>query len=469
VPSPSRLDRRVVLASTYDLGHQPLGLSSPAAWLRDAGASVRCLDLSLDRLDEGAVKDAAFIAFHVPMHTATRLASEIIPKVRALNPAAHIAAYGLYASVNEEHLRSLGVSTVIGGEYEAALVAVYEGLAAGRDVARNGTTIHLDKLQFRLPDRSGLPDVSEYGKLRALDGTDVVSGYTEASRGCKHRCRHCPVVPVYDGAFRVVQRDIVLEDIAQQVAAGARHVTFGDPDFFNGPAHGMAVVRALHQRFPNLTYDVTIKVEHLLRHRGFLAELVHTGCLFVTTAVEALDDHSLEILDKGHTRADFIEAVELAQQAGLTLSPTFVTFAPWTTLDGYAALLEDILAFDLVGHVSPVQLAIRLLIPRGSLLIGHPAMEEALGAFDPNGLSYQWCHVDPRVDALQQDVQRAVEDGDKAGESRLATFARVWVLAQAANGANRALPAFPPLVAVPHMSEPWYCCAEPTDLQRNAI
>jgi radical SAM superfamily enzyme YgiQ (UPF0313 family) len=469
VLSPSEPARRVVLVSTYDLGHQPLGLSSPAAWLRDAGATVRCLDLSLDRLDEGAVKDAALIAFHVPMHTATRLASEIIPKVRALNPAAHVAAYGLYASVNEEHLRSLGVSTVIGGEYEAALVDIYEALAAGRDVVRNGTTIHLDKLQFRLPDRSGLPDVFAYGKLRALDGTDVVSGYTEASRGCKHRCRHCPVVPVYDGTFRIVQRDIVLEDIAQQVAVGARHVTFGDPDFFNGPAHGMAVVRSLHERFPDLTYDVTIKVEHLLRHRCFLAELAHTGCLFVTTAVEALDDNSLEILDKGHTRADFIEAVELAQQAGLTLSPTFVTFAPWTTLDGYAALLEDIVAFDLVGHVSPVQLAIRLLIPRGSLLIGHPAMEEALGAFDPNGLSYQWCHVDPRVDALQQDVQRAVEDGDNTGESRQATFARVWALAQAASGVNRPLPKFLPPVAVPHMSEPWYCCAEPTDLQRNAI
>jgi radical SAM superfamily enzyme YgiQ (UPF0313 family) len=469
VLSPSEPARRVVLVSTYDLGHQPLGLSSPAAWLRDAGATVRCLDLSLDRLDEGAVKDAALIAFHVPMHTATRLASEIIPKVRALNPAAHVAAYGLYASVNEEHLRSLGVSTVIGGEYEAALVDIYEALAAGRDVVRNGTTIHLDKLQFRLPDRSGLPDVFAYGKLRALDGTDVVSGYTEASRGCKHRCRHCPVVPVYDGTFRIVQRDIVLEDIAQQVAVGARHVTFGDPDFFNGPAHGMAVVRSLHERFPDLTYDVTIKVEHLLRHRCFLAELAHTGCLFVTTAVEALDDNSLEILDKGHTRADFIEAVELAQQAGLTLSPTFVTFAPWTTLDGYAALLEDIVAFDLVGHVSPVQLAIRLLIPRGSLLIGHPAMEEALGAFDPNRLSYQWCHVDPRVDALQQDVQRAVEDGDNTGESRQATFARVWALAQAASGVNRPLPKFLPPVAVPHMSEPWYCCAEPTDLQRNAI
>lgn len=459
----------VVLASTYDLGHQPLGLSSPAAWLRDAGATVRCLDLSLDRLDEDAIKQASLVAFHVPMHTATRLASEIIPKVRAINPAAHIAAYGLYASVNEDHLRSIGVSTVIGGEYEAALVGVYEALAAGRDVVRNGATVHLDKLQFRLPDRSGLPDVSAYGKLLAADGREIVAGYTEASRGCKHRCRHCPVVPVYDGAFRVVQRDVVLDDIAQQVAAGARHISFGDPDFLNGPRHAMAVVTTLHERFPDLTYDATIKVEHLLRHRDLLADLKQTGCLFVTTAVEALDDVSLEILDKGHTRADLIEAVALAREAGLTLSPTFVPFAPWTTLEGYAALLEDIAALRLVGNVAPVQLAIRLLVPRGSLLVDHPAMKDALGAFDPAGLSYQWRHPDPRVDALQQDVQRTVEESEAAGEPREAAFARVWSLAQRAVGHDRPLPAFPAVAAIPHMSEPWYCCAEPTDLQRNAI
>jgi len=459
----------VVLASTYDLGHQPLGLSSPAAWLRDAGATVRCLDLSLDRLDEEAVRSASLVAFHVPMHTATRLAAEIMPKVRALNPDVHLAAYGLYASVNEDYLRSLGVASIIGGEYEAALVGVYEDLAAGRDVVRNGATVHMDKLQFRLPDRTGLPSVDEYGKLRMADGGEIVAGYTEASRGCKHRCRHCPVVPVYDGAFRIVQRDIVLNDIAQQVAAGARHITFGDPDFLNGPRHAMAVVAGLHERFPDLTYDVTIKVEHLLRHRTLLPDLTKTGCLFVTTAVEAMDDDSLEILDKGHTRADFIEAIALARQAGLTLSPTFVPFAPWTSLSGYAALLEDLAALDLTGNVAPVQLAIRLLVPQGSLLIGHPAMTDALGAFDAEGLSYQWRHPDPRVDALQKDVQRVVEDSEGAGETRQQTFAHVWSLAQAAAGTNRPLPQLAQLAPIPHMSEPWYCCAEPTDLQRNAI
>ena len=48
----------------------------------------------------------------------------------------------------------------------------------------------------------------------------------------------------------MVQREIVLADIRQQVAAGAQHITFGDPDFFNGPGHAIAIVEALARGIP---------------------------------------------------------------------------------------------------------------------------------------------------------------------------------------------------------------------------
>src|SRR5579875_3620025 len=94
------------------------------------------------------------------------------------------------------------------------------------------------------------------------------------------------------GRFRIIQPEIVLADIRQQVEMGAQHVTFGDPDFFNGIRHALRIVTALHQEFPALTYDVTIKVEHLLKHAEYLQILRDTGCLFVTTAVESLDDRT---------------------------------------------------------------------------------------------------------------------------------------------------------------------------------
>jgi radical SAM superfamily enzyme YgiQ (UPF0313 family) len=131
-------------------------------------------------------------------------------------------------------------------------------------------------------------------------------GYTEASRGCKHLCRHCPIVPIYEGRFRIVSPDVVMTDIARQVETGAGHITFGDPDFFNSVKHAAGIVTRMHQQFPALTYDVTIKVEHLRKHRDALATLRNTGCAFVVSAVESLDDRTLTLLAKGHTRRDVI-------------------------------------------------------------------------------------------------------------------------------------------------------------------
>jgi len=304
------------------MGRQPFGLASPAAWLRRRGHDVFSIDMSRQRFPFETVAEAGLIAFHLPMHTATRLAVPLIQKICDARPDAHICCYGLYAPMNEAYLRSQGVRTILGGEFEQSLADVADGLEA--------PSVSLARLRFIPPDRSQLPALGSYATLQAR-GVRKRVGYTEASRGCKHLCRHCPVVPVYNGAFRIVQRDVVMADIRQQVAAGAEHITFGDPDFFNGPGHAVAIVSALHDEFPRLTYDVTIKIEHLLKHRDRLACLRATGCLFVVSAVESLDDEVLRRLDKGHTRAGFYEAVSLMRNAGLTLSPTFIAFTPWTT------------------------------------------------------------------------------------------------------------------------------------------
>jgi len=434
---------KVLLISTYELGRQPFGLASPAAWLAQRGHDVRCADLSIESLQPDVARDRELIAFYLPMHTATRLAVQLIPKIRRMNPSAHLCCYGLYAPLNEAYLRTLGVSSVLGGEFEAGLAA----LAGG---ASPGPLVSLDRLQFLTPLRAGLPPLEEYAQLR-INGTRKRVGYTEASRGCKHLCRHCPVVPVYQGTFRVVQPEVVLEDIRRQVAAGAEHITFGDPDFFNGPTHAMRIVETMSREFPGLTYDATIKIEHLRAHRDLLPRLKQTGCLFVTSAVESVDDRVLEKLDKGHTRADFIWVVEEFRRAGLTLAPTFIPFTPWTTRRSYSELLALLTELDLVEHVSPIQLALRLLITRGSLLLDLADVQAVITGFDEPALLYRWKHPDAQVDALAGEALKlAALEG-----SRREIFRKLWNLA-----ADRPLPEdfdLMPRATIPYMDEPWYC------------
>ena len=304
--------------------------------------------------------------------------------------------------------------------------------------SRTAPTIHLDKIEFRIPDRSGLPPLADYARLELPGGGERTVGFAEASRGCKHLCRHCPIVPVYDGRFRVVPREVVLADIRQQVAAGAEHISFGDPDFFNGPTHALRIVEAMHAEHPWLTFDATIKIEHLLRHRAYLPPFRDAGCLFITSAVEAVDDAILSRLRKNHTAADFEETVALMRAAGIALAPTFVAFTPWTTLAGYRDLLERIASLGLVASVPPVQLSIRLLVPDGSRLLELPGMRELLDPFDRSLLGWPWRHPDSRVDRLQARIADLVENG--AGGTREETFAEAWRLAHAALGEARPRP-----------------------------
>ncbi len=447
----------VLLLNTYDLGRQPFGLASPAAWLRRAGVEVGAIDLSRQQLPADAVARADLVAFYLPMHTATRLALPVIDRVRALNPAAAICAYGLYASLNEALLRQHGVSIVLGPEAEADLVAIAS--EAGEAGKAGGARKALPRLQFIQPDRAGLPALDRYASLQMPDGTHKTVGATDATRGCMHRCRHCPIVPVYDGQFRVVPVDVVLADIRALVGQGAAHITFGDPDFFNGPAHARRIVESLHREWPALTYDAIIKVEHLLKHRDLLPLLAATGCLFITSAVESVDDEVLAKLDKGHTRADFIAAAAACREAGLTLVPTFVAFTPWTTIDGYTDLLDVVDGLGLATHVATVQWGIRLLVTWASRLLELDDIKSCVGPFDAKTLTYPWQHRDPRVDALQQRIMAMA--GVTLTRSRDDAFAAVRELAHLARGASGPSRAFelvlPSRSSIPYMNEPWYC------------
>jgi Radical SAM superfamily len=408
------------------------------------------------------------------MHTATRLAVALLPRVRELNPLAHICFYGLYAPVNAEYLRELGAQTILGGEFEEGLVHLVERMTGPAKPLAGEQQISLNKQKFRVPQRGGLPALAKYAHLIMPDGGYRVVGYTEASRGCKHLCRHCPIVPVYDGTFRIVQREIVLEDIRRQVAVGAQHISFGDPDFFNGPSHAMAIVQEMHREFPKLSYDATIKIEHLLNHAEHLPTLHDTGCLFVTSAVESVDDLVLERLAKGHTREGFVRVVEIFRNVGLTLQPTFVPFSPWTTPRSYLDLLQVLAEQDLVENVAPIQLAIRLLIPAGSRLLDLTEIRDNVEPFDAAALVYPWKHSDPRVDALAAEVSRIVEREEKLRRTRAEIFTQICNAAarfceDAPKSPESLFVSRGPRVAIPQMNEPWYCCAEPSSDQLVSI
>ncbi len=453
---------RVLLVSTYELGHQPLHVASPAATLRAAGHDVRSLDISVEEWDETLVDWAHAVAFSVPMHTAMRLATQGAEAVKRRRPGLPVCFYGLYATV-------AGVADhAVAGEYEPGLAAWLSSLEGG---GRSRGGITLDRQRFELPVRATLPPLDRYARLEIGD-TERLVGYVEASHGCAHRCRHCPVPVVYDGRTRRVPTDVVIGDIETLVDAGAEHITFGDPDFLNRWAHSMQVVSQLHDRFPDVTFDITTKVEHLLRYADLIPQLASSGCLFVVSAFECVNDEILRYLDKGHTAAEAATATELLRAHKIEVRPSWLPFTPWTSVEDVARILDFVVDHDLVACVDPVQYSIRLLVPHRSLMLDVAEMREYLGPYEPDTLSYSWRAADERTVALQARIADIVEERQSHGASIGEIFCDVREAAYAAAGreaSGRDAILAAAAVPRPRLTEPWFCCAEPTKDQFDFV
>lgn len=465
---PLRDDGAILLVSCYELGHQPLAVANAAASLRDEGFAPAVRDLAVEELSDVDLDRAAIVAISVPMHTAMRLGQRLIKRIRDSHPDIVIVCFGLYATLNADHIFAAGGDAVIGGESDGPLRSVTTWLDCGGSLdsavlpgVMTPTNRHPDtpaKSLFPQPERDNLPMLRSYAGLER-DGTIVPAGYVEATRGCHHTCTHCPITPVYGGRLVVVPRDRVIEDIARQVEMGARHITFGDPDFFNGPAHSLRILREMRERSPDLTFDVTIKIEHLLEHRQRVPELAELGCQFVVSAVESLNDEALLRMKKGHDARSVAEAISILDEASIPMRPSLLPFSPWETMESYLYLLRFMAVQGMTPHIDPVHWSIRLLIPPRSAVLDDPDTSRWIGPLDADALSYKWTHADPRMEALQREVGVIAETGDACQQDSHETFAAIWSAAHEAAGLD--VPEIPAVTVhrpkPPRLTESWFC------------
>jgi pyruvate-formate lyase-activating enzyme len=449
----------ILLVSTYELGHQPLHIASPAAALAEAGHDVRTVDLSVQELTDEHFAGVEKVAISVPMHTAMRLALDVARRARQIRPTAPIAVYGLYAGVgSDQHVGNL-LDRAIEGEYLGDLVewASEGGAGRSRSMARERQLI---------PLRADLPGLDAYARLR-VDGEERLAGYLEATHGCRHRCKHCPLPVVYDGRLRIVDPEVVAADATQQVAAGARHLTFGDPDFLNAPPHAIKTLEAVRAAAgDDLTFDVTVKVSHVLDHRGIWPRLAELGVTFVVSAFEQADDRLLDLLDKGHSVADMREAVRILRDAGIAVRPTWLPFTPWTEGRHLESIVRFIDEEGLWGSVDPIQLSIRLLIPDGSLMLDVPELSPHLLGYDADALGHRWEPTDRGMDTLQEHLAELVEEADAEGVADPVALQRL--VSAIGDHLGTDLPPVGEPSPAPRLTESWFCCAEPAAKQLAA-
>ncbi len=481
----------MLFLSTYELGRQPTSLLGPASVAAALGHESRLRDLSVEPLTPHDLDWADAVVISVPMHTALRLALQLVADIRQRRPQLPLALVGLYAGAAAglaDGEASAATRTVMfghrdllaAGEVEqpvADWLTALEQAATGEPSEVPGGPIIVSDIgppsRVEKPPRDAelrlqLPPIDRYARL-SHDGREKVSASVEVTSGCSHKCRHCPVPVVYAGRTRARRDDDVLVDIDVAVAGGAEHISFSDPDFMNRPALSRRIVRAMHSAWPHLTFDATVKVEHILRYEDLWDEMAGAGCLFVVSAFESIDDRVLEALAKGHTRAGIEEALRILREVAVEVRPSLLPFTPWTTRRSVVELIEFVAAHDLVWNIDPVQYGIRLLLPPGSLLLDDPdpVLAASLGSYSPQACSWAWRSPDPAVDRLQEEIAAITEEATDSAEEIAVTFGRV----AAAAGATPHMRSISSIAGPdrPRLTEAWFCCAEPTTRQLSLL
>ena len=463
----------VVLVSCYEPGHQPQGVASAVAHLRAAGFQPTCLDLAVEPLDDAArarLAAARLVAISVPMHTALMLGRRVAARVRRANPQAHVCFFGLYATLNRALLAGGGATAC------SAPIASRSSSSWRRRSPRAprspSNRVRPAAAPSLVPDRTGCPRSRSTRRL-AIAGERRVAGHVEATRGCKHLCRHCPIPPVYGGRFFAVPAEVVLEDVRAQMAAGARHIDFGDPDFLNGPKHALRIARALHAEHPGVTFSFTAKVEHIVAHaRADPRAGGGRGRCSSSARLNRCPIACWRRWPRGTTPPTCRARWRSCVAPGCRCGPTFVAFTPWTTLDDYLELCRFIRAHGLERRgrsgaaLDPAAGTARIVCCSPRRTSRRPS--DLFGGARRAGAQLPLDAPRPADGPPRGRCLGAGRGGDRARarpRSRPSAASIAWPRpppASTAEAAALAPPRARRAASPPHLTEPWFCCAQPT-------
>jgi radical SAM superfamily enzyme YgiQ (UPF0313 family) len=217
------------------------------------------------------------------------------------------------------------------------------------------------------------------------------------------------VFATYGAKVLMVPEEIVVADVRQLMDDGMTHLTFVDAEFFNSRHAGMRMLRRLHAEFPDLTYDLTTRVDHLRDNPEYVDEMAGLGVRVVTSALEYPAQQVLDALDKEITVADMEGVIAQMRDSGVALNPTFIMFNPWVGFDELLRFRDFVDSNGLGETIDPIQYETRLYLYKGSPLMELPAIRGL--KLTEHEFHYDWEHDDPMVDELYEQVSTPPEPG----------------------------------------------------------
>ena len=464
---------RVLLVSTYELGHQPLHLASPAAALRRAGHEVRTPRPRRRAVGPGRRSSGPrpwLLGADAHRHAAGA------PGRRRVRREPGRAADLPLRALRHRQPRPDPRAGTRRPRHRRRVRAGARGL--GRQPGgwgpppaprpRRSSRSSTCGARSLGPPARGLCRRSSATPTWRSGGEERLVGYVEASHGCLHRCRHCPVPVVYDGRIRIVPDDVVLADVERLVERRRPPHHLRRPRLPQRPAALPAgrAPRCTSAARADLRLHGQGRAHPAPRRPVAGAGRGRAACSWSAPSRRVNDD-----ILAGSTRATRPPRPpprwRCCARHGIEIRPSFLPFTPWTTLDDVADIVDFVAAHDLVANVDPVQYTIRLLVPEGSLLWSRSLRRSRLGPYDAERLSWTWsARPTPPSTELQTRLarhRRGRPDRRRADRPDLRTGPGRRARRRRAPPGRRARPAPPERLqhcrgeGRPRLTEPWFC------------
>lgn len=399
---------KILLISTDEVGFQPLGLACAKPYLSSL-AEVELVDISV--MQEPTCDNYDLIAFSIPTFGAIEQSIQLMTKFRNNGYSKPLICYNQYATVQPESFLLDDNCFIVMGEYETVLEELVNAYLEKKSLnaidfvysqENKNPLKNLKRTKFLTPDRTSLPKLSNY----AYKNGKLV-GNIETMRGCAHGCTYCSVFAAYQKRVVKIPDEIILKDIDYVVQKGAEHITFIDADFFSTGKKGVRLIKQMHQKYPKLTFDITLRLDDVVRYREFFPALKKYGCIEITSAFEFPSDVVLKEFDKRITLQDMDEGLAILREVQIPIVPTFISYNPWANAEDMIEFGQYLNNTGLMSDIDDMQLKTRLLLYKGSPLLENKTIQKL--ALMDKGYHYEWKHIDQEVDQMYESE---IKDSD---------------------------------------------------------
>jgi hopanoid C-3 methylase HpnR len=339
---------------------EPLGVELVAAAARQAGHSVRLLDLQaarhedyfrlLDRWRPDAVGFSLNYLANVPE------VIDLAVETRRHLPACFVFAGGHSASfVARELIAHAGgaIDCVVRGEGEGVTPQLLEAAANRADLrslpgvvtaAGEGPAPRfVDSLDRLTPARDLLPNRRKY-----FIGTLDPCASIEFTRGCPWDCSFCSAWTFYGRSYRQISPERAAEDLQ---SVREPNVFIVDDVAFIYPEAGLALARAIERRGIRKRYYLETRGDVLLRNKDVFAYWKRLGLEYMFLGLEAIDEEGLRLYRKRVTLGKNFEALEYARSLGITVAVNIIADPDWDERR-FAAVREWALSVPEIVHLT---------------------------------------------------------------------------------------------------------------------